>query len=337
MNNLKIRCIRLLITLNTKTFNDNYQTKEIIAYSLPNSLHIDVNISKPNAVYSSTATVTIYGMNLEDIFSATKFNIVNATYENEIQIYAGYISQDYINTLPENFKCSDLDDFVRNNISLVYGGQMVTAGVDMNNVNRPFTISSVMTGISSLQQLQNYDHSNGKLTSFSTVIKNIVALYNNTVEKSNQYNVLFSQYYANRNIYDKKINIGVYGGSLLKQIKAICNDYNYTLKIDGNDIYIGTPSLSFGDNPKLLNADNGMIGYPDFSNTYLNAKMYFDNSILTGDFIYLDTQYTPLNNYPYTSLKQGNNDKYQIWSSDIALSTMGNNWFNKMTIIVYKD
>lgn len=326
MSNLKVRCIRVLLELDKSVFNDTgSNVKEIIATSLYGSINIDVKLKERPLVTGNTCEITIYGMKLEDCFSATKFNSVYMSLYNKVSVFAGYLPED------TDFNSDNLDQVVRDEIPLVYNGVISHAGVDLNNKNRPFSISSVMWAGNSVTILPPTNISTS--TKIETVIRNLVNNNNNT-NTDLQYQLFFTQ--GDREI---KINEANYTGDFVEQLKHICNDYGYTFLISNNNLYV-TP-IGEPTNVKetiTISKETGLLGYPVVMPLLFKCKIWFNPNVLVYQRVYLDTYYKPLNNTPGSPNRGNNNDTYYLVAEKNSTLTTNNKfWETDLSIVELRN
>ena len=322
MDKLKIRCIRVEITLDQTAFGGAIKTKEIVGYSLPDSLHIRAEIKQQWSLFGNTANLTIYGMKIEDVFEIAKVNPFNWTYQNLVRIFAGYIE------VEDEFDKSQLQAQARQ-LPLVYFGSVANAGADFNDKNRPFRISCVTAGVVSLYTLPAYYHT--RTTSSRAVIQDIVASYNQA--NNDDYQVTFSEFFLSQQVAQLQYP----SQSLTAMLTQFCNDYGYKYVIDNKNIKVTSFNTPFSSEAKTIGVAQGMIGYPTARpSVFLDVVMYFSNYYQCGDRIYLNTAYTPLCNLPggdpSIGNTQGNNFLYLLYTKESTLETNGQLWQSKLTI-----
>lgn len=321
MNNLQIRAVKIVLTLQKGAFaNDNNQ-KTMYCCSLPGYLYCDVNISRAPGWQGNTAQLTVYGMTTEDCLTAMKFNSVSGflSLENQVEIYAGYITPVAQRDL--TYKQADVTKAI-DALPLVYRGAITSASPDFNNVDRPFSISSIMSlsSISSVLPPLNLNAS----STLDSVINDLIAKYKQANPDGIQYKL--------GSIYPVApvVSNGHYSSDdFIQQITQLCEDYGYHAIFrfaDGYNIIdislIGQASPSA--QPNIISADNGMIGYPVVLPFGVQVNEYFQPTRSVNDIITLKTYVTPLD-----SSKAGD---YVVWQQSIQLETQGDNWLSVLLL-----
>ena len=322
---MKIRGMRITLTLQNKSFPNGGNVKTIYTASLPNYLHADVVLQRMAGLSGNTAMINIYGMLLEDCFALTKLNLLNYQYENQVQIAAGYI-----NVEPQLDGTYSQDDIIARckELPVIYLGQVMSAGVNLNNPNRPFSIQSIFSAVAlttmvppvSINEPQDLD----------VVVKSILQQYNATKPQT-RYELI--------SVYPTQIvNNAHYAGSAMENLQQLCDDYGYQFNlVPSNDITVigitvtrygmntRIPSKQFNEGIKTLSAANGMIGYPERIPFGIVVKEYFDPTRAVGDTINLQTYYKSLD-----SKESGVN--YTVWSMQSILQTHDAEWSSTLTI-----
>lgn len=324
---MKIRGVKLVLTLQKGNFPEitGSNEKTIYAASLPGYLHVDINLSRlPALLGGNNSVVTIYGMTTADCFAATKFNYtIESPYYNQIQVYADYINPPV--QTDGTFLQSDVITELEK-LPLTYMGQIISAGADFNNPDRPFVIQSVV----SLQAVSTYVFPSvfNSTTTFSAAVQAMINNYNNSFPTPTivyQFGSVFP---------DSVINNGSYTGPFFRQLNQICNDYSYQVRMSlpTNAITPNVQVLTFtqiGSSsevaPQDLSTETGMIGYPTILPFGVAVKEYFNPRRSINDIINLITYYTPL-----ASTAAGN---YYVWNVVSHLQTNDEEWSNTLTLL----
>ncbi|APA83245.1 baseplate hub protein [Francisella tularensis] len=323
-NNLKIRCIKVELTLEKGRFPDiaGSATKVVIGYSIPNSLHISANLKEEMNVYGNTASICIFGMKREDCEVLTRYNSFGLQYYHAIKVYAGYLdvgNDDYKSV--EKILQQKGDNKYTNNLPLVYSGNIAIAMMDMNDKNRPFYITANSMGKTTYSILKPVTINNEK--DIKELAREIVEEYNQ--KNNDDFQIVFDDYGG---FVSKKVsNLHYESDTALSQLKKLLEDNDYNFRIKNKVIYVSQllSNHSSRSNSLTLNKDNGMIGYPVVDSLYFKAKMYYNHNFNAGRKIILDTTYRALNN-------KDNNIEYRIFAINSILETNGPMWESELII-----
>lgn len=322
LNSLKIRGMKVVLTLQKGAFpaHGGANVKTIYATSLPGYLHVDAMIQRLPAWLGNNAIVTIYGMTKDDCEAATKFNSINIQYYNQIQIFAGYISP-----TPNKDGSFDQQAVIAecDKLSQVFLGQILSAGVDYNDPNRPFVLQANVTAQSVVRILQstvtNTSHN------FSQVVTTMITTHNNSNPQI--------RYELDSVNPDQIVNNCYYTGSFKQQLETICTDYNYQFNIlmpstnspNTQRLEFTKIGISTGRTKTTLNSSTGMIGYPTVLPFGIAIKEFFNPRRSINDNITLDTYYTPL---------KGN---YYVWQMQSQLQTNDAAWETTLTLYSFDN
>lgn len=317
---MKIRAMKIVLQLQKNKFPNGADTKIIYSASLVGYLHCEVNINRQAGWYGNTAQATIYGMTNDDINTMSKYNDFYLTIENQMRIYAGYIDvQPNTDGTYNNGAVNNAID----QLPLIFQGAITNAGVDYNNVDRPFTINCIISLASLTSSINNLSINSPQ--SLSTVLSTIVNNYNSTNPNAIQYAIgnlgNATDVYVN--------NRHVQGANFITQITDLLNDYGYyaLIRYSNNVNYIDVYLIGQGSGKvSILSSATGMIGYPVIQAIGISAREYFNPARSVGDVITLQTYYTALD-----SSTQGN---YTVWQQNIILQTMGDYWDSNL--VMYK-
>lgn len=310
---LKIRAVKVVLTLEKSTYSNGLNTKTIYSASLPDYLHTEVMIQRTANFQGNTAVISIYGMLLDDVFDATKFNPSEVLLYNTVSVYAGYINpraneDGSYNQGDVEIECDKLP--------LIWLGSVLCAYPDFNDVNRPFIIQSNVNVSALSTNIQALDI-NTQVT-LSTAVKTIVNNYNDT-----QPNILWKLINV---IPDCQVNNAHYTGDARTQLTQLLESYNYQVRFVPEDdnaqgLYISQVGINYADNPSDLSSDTGMIGYPTVLPFGITVKEYFNEERSINDVINLQTYFKPLEG------------KYYVWQESILLQTNGDEWSDTLMLL----
>lgn len=316
-NTLKIKAMKVVLTLQRDKFPNGSNTKTIYSASLPGYLHIDALINRQPGWEGNNAIVTIYGMTVEDCNALTRYNTLNVEWYNQVQVFADYID---VTANQDGTYSQEAVIAACDKLPLIYMGIVISAGANFNDPNRPFTIQSTII-FQALAALGNSTSIN-QPTTLSAAIQSMINDENNTNPEL-KYKLI--------SIFpvEQQINNANYIGSFASKLKQICTDYNYqvfqTFENDGTiGLVINQVGITNDATPKTLSSQTGMIGYPIVMPFGIMAKEFFNPNTNVNDVIYLDTDYTAIN-----SSKAGN---YVIWQMSSNLQTNGSYWDSSIVL-----
>lgn len=312
-NRMKIRALKIEVIFDKELYPDGLSnTKTIYSASLPNYLHCEVYLNRLPGWLGSNASVVIFGMLNEDITAMTKFNPIFTNFSNQVNVYAGYID-----IVPEP-DGSYSQDRVTNAIDLlpiIYMGQIVSAGADFNDPNKPFVIQTNVTtqAITTI----NDSFSVNEKTNASAVVTQLIDQFNNSSEQI--------QYKLKSISPDTIVNNIHYTGSFESNLKNFCQDYGYQMIVEPSTnstqlITITRLGQSASDEVNILSPETGLIGYPTIQPLGVLATEYFNNTRSINDKIALDTTYTPLR------------IDWYVWQMQSTLMTQGEKWESVLTL-----
>lgn len=317
LNKMKIRAMKIVLTLQFDVFPGKGNTKTIYCTSLPNYLHAVAAISRLPQWQGNTASLAIYGMLVEDCFSLTKFNTMNVAFYNQVNIYADYIEVDQesdggYDQVKVQAACDKLP--------LIYMGQVINAGVDFNNPDRPFVIQSNVT-VQSLAVVTDSTSVNDT-ANLTTVVNSMIATYNATKPqiKYQLKAVLPEQIVTNTHLV----------GSFASQLQELCSNYDYQIRTEFSEDNIQLLTLtkvgtSITSQAQPLNVDSGMLGFPVTISFGVAAKEWFNPFRGVNDLVDLQSYYTPLNG------------QYYVWQQQIVLQTQGELWESSLTLYGFNN
>lgn len=295
-------------------------TKTIYSASLPGYLHVEANIQRFPEWLANTAVVAIFGMTDDDCFAATKYNItVDRPWYNQIQIFAGYL--DNAVQLPDGTYSQDAIISEIDKLPLAFLGEIVSAGADFNDTNRPFIIQANITlqALSVLSQSTSVNNS----TSMATVVQNMAAAYNSTNPQI--------KYQLRSVTPDQIINNTHLNGTFVNQVQQLCNDYGYQLRIINSNqpntqlLQITKIGNAVTGNTQILSPDNGMIGFPVVLPYGIAVREFYNPNRSLNDLISLQTYYTPLA------------QNYYVWQMQTFLQTLGDSWETVLTLYGFSN
>lgn len=215
---------------------------------------MNVKVDKKGSPDLPEAEVTIKGLSLETMEQLTSLTFLKNTRQNNILVIeAGY---------------------TEDTISQIYRGEISSAKADFNEApDVSFTISS-------------------KSGSYPSVIPQSPLSVQGQQPAVEVIQQLASQigYNVENNGVTTSINNMYIKGSPIQKIKTIANAINVDLIIDDNTIVItprGKPRKN-GVIP-VLSKDNGLIGYPTFTDEGLQVVCFFNPELQIGGQITIDT------------------------------------------------
>lgn len=324
LTKLKIRAIKIILILELGSFPEGgVNTKTIYGASLPGYLHIEANVQRMPGLFNNSLVAVIYGMTTEDCIAATKFNPLQVQYYNQVQFYAGYID---VAPQPDGTYDQAQVTAAMDQLPIYYQGEILVAAPDFNDPNRPFVIQSTLA-CQSLVTLLPPTNSHSP-QNFSAVVQSMISSYNSSGQQI-QYSLQFTT-------LDTTVNNANYSGSFLQQLQQMCNDYNYQYRItfsatspNNQQIEITNLGITSGAVSQVLNADNGMIGYPVVLPMGVGVKEFFNPNRSINDSINLETYLTPL-----SSAVAG---VYSPWSITSILQTNGDAWESMLTLYTIQN
>lgn len=265
-NDLSVRYITIELTLDTGSFpgTNGSNTKIITCNSTQDTITAEIEIINTIGFQQGTANVVIYGLINDDINAFTRANLQfpDQLLANNITIYAGYSIDN--NGLPP----------------FVYSGQILTAGPDYNNPSRPFKISS-MIGILGMNQLVPTINPKGQI-SINQLFQTILAPSGLT-------------YVPNNVASDVYVSNPIFTGSYQQQLQEACQHYGYSYRQIGDNVYVSPTGTPLVNDIYILNANNGMLGYPILEQFGLSVRMRFNPVIKFGQSITVQS-YLPIAN-----------------------------------------
>lgn len=263
MNNLFTRYLTIKLILDKGQFpgsvgtsNANANVKVITCNSGAGNITADVNINIGGGFSPSSANVIIFGLLEADINAYSRYSNPFQLFENSIEIYAGYSLGD--NGLPP----------------LIYSGQIIMAGADLNNPSRAFIIKS-MTSIINQNTVVAPTNPKGQI-SLNDLFGSIVAQQQGLSYTPNGVTGFASS--------------PVYMGSVVEQMQQATADYNYQMKVLNNQVLVSPKGQPLVSQSTSLNATNGMLGYPAVTEFGIDVRCRFNPSIQFGQTIEIESK-----------------------------------------------
>ena len=112
---------------------------------------------------------------------------------------------------------------------------------------------------------------------------------------------------------DKSVANYSFSGGSLKQVEAVESLGNYNAFIDNDTLIIKDAFIPLRNTLRILNADTGMVGIPEFTEQGIKVKMLMDNQIVLGGGLRIESKIYPAINGDYVIYKLG----FDITSRDI--------------------
>lgn len=104
---------------------------------------------------------------------------------------------------------------------------------------------------------------------------------------------------------DKNVSNYNFAGATLKQVDLLNNFGNVNAFIDNNTLYVKNAAVPLTGVVKVLNAQTGMIGIPEFTEWGIKVKFLIDNQTTIGGGLQVTSQIYPAINGLYVIYKLG--------------------------------
>lgn len=111
---------------------------------------------------------------------------------------------------------------------------------------------------------------------------------------------------------DKNITNYSYAGDALGQVENLNQMGNYNAFIDNNTLIVKDAFIPLNNSLRILNAQNGMIGIPEFTEQGIKVKFLLDNQTTLGSSLRIESKQYPAANGDYVIYKLG----FQITNRD---------------------
>lgn len=322
---MRVKAMKVVITLAGGTFANGTNQKIIYATSLPNYLHAQAIINRNTGINGNTCNLTIFGMTVEDCNSLAIINPDALSVSNlntQLEIYADYIDP------PANADGSYDQDYIIqlcDVLPMCFLGQVISGSPNYNDVNRPFTIEAMLAGASSYKLLNTTVAGS---TTFKSLVQSILDVFDLT--KSVLPTDAEISYTLGTVVPDTVVTNGIYSGSLHTQLQQLCHDYGYQYweSMTKNDaIQLNFTQVGIGINStSILKPDDGsctgMIGYPTSSAFGILVVAFFNPTRQVGSCVTVESSATIYNG------------DWRIWSSQSMLSTQEDAW--QSTFLLYE-
>lgn len=262
----------------------------------PRIIELDIVVNGVTKMYTAegyeplniTATGTKYANALQNEATITISNLDKAT-------------QDYImsETTPFNFNATQKTVTIKAGrqsygTAVIYSGNIISASLsqppDITITLKCLTGNFLKTNIFASQQAGS--------ARFSQIAAQI-AQQNNLV--------------LNNQATDKNISNYNFTGSGLDQVKLINSFGGINAFVDGNTLVIKDALIPLRGTTRILNADSGLIGIPEFTEQGLRATYLLDNKTVIGGGLQISSNIYPAINGHYVIYKLG----FNITSRDI--------------------
>jgi hypothetical protein len=321
---MKIRAVKLVLTLGDGKFSNGENQKTIYSVSLAGYLHTQINLERNMGINGNNATINIFGMTIDDCNSLTILNpdsLSVSNLSNQVEIYAGYLNtESYPITNPDGTYNQANIITLCDILPEVFLGKVISANPNYNDPNRPFIIQAMISGASSYKILEPLSISTPQ--SLTTVLTTMIASVNK-VDKNRQY-VLGSI------VPETIIQSGVYNADFNTILYAICQDYGYQehRKFEGKKVIISLSQLGVGldSTTSILKADDGsctgMIGYPMSAPFGIIVQTYYNPDRNVGEVVTLE------------SWAKIYNANWRIWSISSVLCTQDEQW--QSVLVLYQ-
>lgn len=104
---------------------------------------------------------------------------------------------------------------------------------------------------------------------------------------------------------DKNVANYAFAGGSLKQVEAVGNLGNYNVFIDDNTLVVKDALIPLRNSLRILTAETGMIGIPEFTEQGIKVKMLLDNQTKLGGGLRITSNIYPAVNGDYVIYKLG--------------------------------
>lgn len=215
---------------------------------------VKIDVDKKGAPDMPSATVEIKGLKLETMEQLTSLTFLkNARQNNILVIEAGY---------------------QEDNLSKIFQGEITKACADFNSVPDVVFVIESKSGSYPAVKAQSPISVTGDQPAAEII---------GQLAKEINYN------FENNGVTASVQNC-VLNGSPIEKIKTVANMVNADLIIDDNTIVI-TPKGEARENKGgfTLNKDNGLIGYPNFTEEGIEAVCFFNPNLQIGAVVNLET------------------------------------------------
>lgn len=112
---------------------------------------------------------------------------------------------------------------------------------------------------------------------------------------------------------DKNISNYAYSGGALQQVQVLNGLGNYNAFIDNDVLIVKDAFIPLNGTNRILSAETGMIGIPEFTEQGIKVKMLLDNQTTLGSQLTINSVQYPAANGQYVIYKLG----FEIASRDI--------------------
>ncbi len=104
---------------------------------------------------------------------------------------------------------------------------------------------------------------------------------------------------------DKNITNSAYSGDALGQVGNLAQMGNYNAFIDNNTLIVKDAFIPLNNSLRILSAQTGMIGIPEFTEQGIKVKFLIDNQTTLGSSLRIQSQQYPAANGDYVIYKLG--------------------------------
>ncbi|MBS4773137.1 MAG: hypothetical protein KHX55_02540 [Proteobacteria bacterium] len=241
------KIVEVRITLTSGTFSGSANTKII------RGLPVKVEISNPGFPAMSSATISISGINQDDLEALTFLAFRPLTYAqgNILSVYGG-------------------DE--ETGLSLAFMGNIVTSVPNYNAApNVTLEIEAMAGYYAKLLAVPPY------------TFKGSIPVASVLQDICEQAGLVFVNEGETKSILNPYLK-----GSPLQKIITLANSYNLNIALTGETV---TLKSSQGNNRvvTVLNSNSGMIGYPDFTANGIRVKSEYLPTVNVGDFIKVES------------------------------------------------
>lgn len=284
---LKVRQLQCRLTLQSGTFEQGYNTKVV------NNLTINALVNKSlTNNFTSSAEITIYGMNESDIAALSTLGYTPLVYElNKIELFAQYEGDTQ---------------------SLCFSGYIIKAWCNFADPSRPMHFQCQVTYQDALNNI-NPINANGAI-SVPSLFQNLAT----TIKCSLQNNGVGGI-----------INNPILTGSPIDQLKSLSKQTATNCLVDNGILKIAPKGFSLSNLILNINSESGLISYPTIDAWGVKFRMRYNPVLQIGQYIALQT-IVPIPNssgqwYVY-DMQSSLNNRHENWFTDVKCSYNNQNF-----------
>ena len=278
---LKVRQIEVELTLVTGVFIGT-SNKKIV-----NTLTVDATIKKTlNNNFTSTASITIYGMSNTDIATLSTTGYQPLIYEaNQVNLYAQYEGEAK---------------------SLAFSGYIVKAYADYSNPSRPMHFEC---------QSSYQDAINAVEATNTAGTKDVAQIFNDIATSLG--------YSFTNNGVTGVISNCILTGSAVDQLKQLAQQTQTNCIIDVKNVKIAPQGQALNNQILDINSESGLLGFPTPDQWGVQFKVRFIPQLQIGQYVKLETKtYIPKSTGQWFvyDIESSLNNRHENWFSTVRCS-----------------